>query len=200
MKPVKLQPSTLPLPVTLQIPVTLQPASLPVPVTLQPATLPVPVTLQPATTTVPDDEEEKEEKKEKKEPAAKKLKLQGNCQNTGKGKCPPVQLSAEQESKAVEYIKSHPILYNKKSRGYYNQALKSALWDQWGSEFGITGAQLKHWYNCMRTRYHRIVRTKTFGDIMEPRERWIYTNFAFLLIEYESDPQPGESHPDAWLM
>ncbi len=53
-----------------------------------------------------------------------------------------VILSDDEETRVVEWLADHPLMYNKKIKEYKETDKKEKLWDDLGEELGYTGRQV----------------------------------------------------------
>ena len=84
----------------------------------------------------------------------------------------------------VEWLKEHPVLYNKKLKDFRDKNKKRGLWLDQAEKMGKSVKIIQTWYDSIRTRYSRIRKdSKASGsglpDLTE-RQHWIYDNFNFL--------------------
>ena len=89
-------------------------------------------------------------------------------------------MSAEQEAEMIDWITSHEELFNKKKNSFKDKAAKERLWAEKAAEMGKTAAELKLWYEGMRTRYGRLKNIPSGSGALTERENFIRTQFEFL--------------------
>ena len=91
-------------------------------------------------------------------------------------------LTEDQEQAMVEWLSAHPILYNKKLKGYKETQKKEYLWRKQANLLGKDVAVIKTWYSSIRTRYGRLKKTRSGAPDEELTERdsWILREFGFL--------------------
>ncbi|XP_061173345.1 uncharacterized protein LOC133182516 [Saccostrea echinata] len=91
-------------------------------------------------------------------------------------------LAEDQEQAMVEWLSAHPILYNKKLKGYKETQKKEYLWREQANLLGKDVDIIKTWYSSIRTRYGRLKKTRSGAPDEELTERdsWILREFGFL--------------------
>ena len=91
-------------------------------------------------------------------------------------------LTEDQEQAMVEWLSAHPILYNKKLKGYKETQKKEYLWSEQANLLGKDVGVIKTWYSSIRTRYGRLKKTRSGAPDEELTERdsWILREFGFL--------------------
>ncbi|XP_047206820.1 uncharacterized protein LOC124858708 isoform X2 [Girardinichthys multiradiatus] len=91
-------------------------------------------------------------------------------------------LTEEEEESMVEWLKTNPILYNRKLKSYKDTNRKEALWREMAGQMGQDILILKTWYTSLRTRYGRLKKLcaeKQSSGLTE-RDSWILKCFEFL--------------------
>ncbi|MEQ2206192.1 hypothetical protein XENOCAPTIV_025272 [Xenoophorus captivus] len=91
-------------------------------------------------------------------------------------------LTEEEEESMVEWLKTNPILYNRKLKNYKDTNRKEALWREMAGQMGQDILILKTWYTSLRTRYGRLKKLcaeKQSSGLTE-RDSWILKCFEFL--------------------
>ncbi|MED6292622.1 hypothetical protein CHARACLAT_002232 [Characodon lateralis] len=91
-------------------------------------------------------------------------------------------LTEEEEESMVEWLKTNPVLYNRKLKNYKDTNRKEALWREMAGQMGQDILILKTWYSSLRTRYGRLKKLcaeKQSSGLTE-RDSWILTCFEFL--------------------
>ena len=99
-------------------------------------------------------------------------------------KAPCVNLTREQETSIIDWLKDHPELFDKADASYKDITKKKSLWDSKAEELGLeSGAVLLTWYRSMRTRYGKLQKNATKSGAGSPqltqRDQWILRNFSF---------------------
>ena len=91
-------------------------------------------------------------------------------------------LTEDQEQVMVEWLSAHPILYNKKLKGYKETQKKEYLWREQANLLGKDVDIIKTWYSSIRTRYGWLKKTRSGAPDEELTERdsWILHEFSFL--------------------
>ncbi|KAH3771301.1 hypothetical protein DPMN_172615 [Dreissena polymorpha] len=82
----------------------------------------------------------------------------------------------------VEWLIAHPNLYNKKLNGNKETQKKEYLWREQANLLGKAADIIKTWYSSIRTRYGRLIKTRSCAPDEELTERdsWILREFGFL--------------------
>ncbi|OWF34943.1 hypothetical protein KP79_PYT23532 [Mizuhopecten yessoensis] len=92
----------------------------------------------------------------------------------------------------VDWLREHPLLFNKKLSSYKDKGKKDALWAEQARKLGKEVVLLTVWYRSIRTRYGKVARPKSgagTGDRTE-RDIWIMDKFDFLKSHiYEVRPR-----------
>ena len=91
-------------------------------------------------------------------------------------------LNTAEEDELVEWIRDNEEIYDKSSKGYKDTEKRKKLWRIKAASMEYDLAALMAWYENMRTRYSKLVKSKS-GDGKKdptPREDWILKNFSFL--------------------
>lgn len=94
-------------------------------------------------------------------------------------------LTEDQEQAMVKWLSTHPILYNKKLKGYKETQKKEYLWREQANLLGKDVEIIKTWYSSIRTRYGRLKKTRSGAPDEElteltERDSWILCEFSFL--------------------
>jgi hypothetical protein len=91
-------------------------------------------------------------------------------------------LSSKEEDELAEWVREHPDLYDKSSKVYKDIEKRRRLWRLKAEEMGVDVTSLMSWYENMRTRYVKLVKTKSGDGIKDRTERedWLIKTFAFL--------------------
>ena len=96
----------------------------------------------------------------------------------------PVTLNDEQEELAVDFIKNHELLYNRKLRDYKDTAKRDRVWQELATQLGLDAKDVKQWFESQRTVYGKCTKTKSgqaaTGENLSERKLWTVRNFAFL--------------------
>jgi hypothetical protein len=56
----------------------------------------------------------------------------------------------------VDWLRSNPVLWNKRLTQYKDTAFKEALWDEQARKLGKDKEMIQVWYRSLRTRYGRL--------------------------------------------
>lgn len=99
-------------------------------------------------------------------------------------------LTQDTEDELIDWIKNNPMLWDKTLNEYRNKQKKNALWEEKAKEVHLTKDELYTWYDSLRTRYGRLLLTKS-GDGSKPltdREQWILRNFEFVKGQITRQP------------
>ena len=103
-------------------------------------------------------------------------------QGTKKRDC--YKLPDEVEDQVIEWVREHQCLWNRKRSDYRNTVKKEALWEQKGTEVGVTKKHIMNWFKGLRDNYRRLMKRKTksgAGQLqLTDREEWLRTKFMFL--------------------
>ena len=91
-------------------------------------------------------------------------------------------LTDEEEAEVVEWLRENEFIYNKKKKAYKDTHKKISRWQELAEKMGKDVEMLMVWYNSLRTRYGRLLKTKSGQGVAERTERdeWIMQNFNFL--------------------
>jgi len=99
-------------------------------------------------------------------------------------KVPIINLTQHTEDELAQWIKAHPILWDKTLNLYRNRQKKTDMWAEKAATLNLTKEELFAWYYSLRTLFARLLSKS--GDASNPfsfetdRERWILENFQFL--------------------
>uniref|UniRef100_UPI003590010E uncharacterized protein isoform X1 n=1 Tax=Myxine glutinosa TaxID=7769 RepID=UPI003590010E len=105
-----------------------------------------------------------------------------------------LNLSDEQEAVLVEWLQSHPELFDKGNKKYMDTVLKNKLWEEKAAELGVESGELLHvWYKSMRTRFGQLKKLKSGDGCKEftSRDQWILGHFAFMSAHIYDCPNRG---------
>ena len=94
----------------------------------------------------------------------------------------PIQLTPEQEEEAVDFLKTHEILYNKRLVDYKNTSKREMVWLELATKVGCDIDVIKKWFESQRTMYGKFTRTKSgqAAPELSERGRWLVQSFNFL--------------------
>ena len=95
-----------------------------------------------------------------------------------KSRAKSVLLDLEQEQDVVDWLKSHPELYDIHKKDFRKTELKLELWQAKAKSLKITYAENQQWYATQRTRFGKLL--KPGKKVLTDRENWILANFDFL--------------------
>ena len=106
----------------------------------------------------------------------------------GKGKAdkrskkPPVQFTAEQEQKIVDFLHDNEILYNKRLMDYKDRSKREALWDKFCEESNLNKDACQKWFQSQRTLFGKVTHLKSSQGEQQltERQKWTRDNFDFL--------------------
>ena len=75
-------------------------------------------------------------------------------------------------------------MYDKTKNDYRKTDLKKKLWTDKGASLDITYEEIVQWYESQRTRFGKLLKTKSgqATKILTEREQWILRNFEFLRL------------------
>ena len=147
---------------------------------------------------LPDIKAAKKNKKKKKEKGdgSQKPKRAAKVRDT-------LHLTDDQENHIIEWVKNHPVLYNRVAKGHECQRNNEHLWVKLAEEMAIADfEQLKTWWETLRNRYARLHRLHTAsgsGAIEErkktPRDQfaWDHCNFLHGHVRHQYNPKPTKS-------
>ncbi|KAK6190706.1 hypothetical protein SNE40_002509 [Patella caerulea] len=91
-------------------------------------------------------------------------------------------INTEEEESMVEWLKEHPLLYNKKLSSNKDKGKKDSLWSEQATLLGKDVSNIMVWYQSIRTRYGRLSKKKSgsgAGELTD-RDNWILEKFDFL--------------------
>ena len=82
----------------------------------------------------------------------------------------------------VNWIKDNPIFYDKGLSDYRKTLNKRELWAKKAAEMGLTVDQIQTWYKSNRTRYGKLIKTKSGQGQQRITQRgeWVLKSFDFL--------------------
>ena len=90
----------------------------------------------------------------------------------GKGKetrkkRPPVTISEEQEAAALEFLKNHPLLYDRSMKEYKEVSRREKLWEELADQVTtkrnpIKREDIKKWFESQRTIYGKSTKLTAF--------------------------------------
>jgi hypothetical protein len=91
-------------------------------------------------------------------------------------------LTAQQEQEMIDWLREHPVLWNKKLRDYKDTTLKESMWMAQAEKLGKEVQMIKVWYKSIRTRFGRLKNkpSGTGDDELTERDHWILTSCDFL--------------------
>ena len=103
----------------------------------------------------------------------------------------PCLLDDATADEVVNWIKDNPMLYNKGDKKYKFALKKKEMWKAKAESINKTYEELYVWYESLRTRYGRLVKTKSGQGApkLTDREQWIVKSFDFL--KGHIHPQPS---------
>ena len=93
------------------------------------------------------------------------------------------ELEDDEEDSAVEWIRSNPVLYNRKHPRFKEVQYRERLWEDEAARLGISAEQLKLWWDSLRHTYCRATRPPKSGSGVvrfSERTTWIVQKLAFL--------------------
>ena len=91
-------------------------------------------------------------------------------------------LTPEEEEAMVDWLREHPLLFNKNLSAYNDKGKKEALWAEQARILDKEVGLLTVWYRSIRTRYGKLAKLKSgagTGDRTEC-DRWVLAKFDFL--------------------
>ncbi|KAK3875462.1 hypothetical protein Pcinc_019674 [Petrolisthes cinctipes] len=88
----------------------------------------------------------------------------------------------DKEVSVVEWYRDQEFLYNKKMRAYRDRDRKAKAWEDKAQSLNVEISTMQTWITNMRTRYAKLVQTKSGQGTRELTERdtWIKESFNFL--------------------
>ena len=92
-------------------------------------------------------------------------------------------LDEDQEEEALEWIRSHEELYNRRHRRWRETNHREGLWQEQANRLGISVDELKLWWDGLRNRYVHLTKPGKSGSGVvtgTARELWIVQNLSFL--------------------
>ncbi|KAH3867713.1 hypothetical protein DPMN_030846 [Dreissena polymorpha] len=109
------------------------------------------------------------------QPADSPVKLKKNKLTTRS------DLSSSEKEVMIEWLKEHPILYNKKLSSYKDKAKKDSLWNEQAVLLEKDVSILHVWYRSIRTRFGKLAKLKSGSGSGERTEcdLWVLENFKF---------------------
>ena len=90
----------------------------------------------------------------------------------------------------VNWIRDNPIIYDKGLSNYKKKVDKREMWAKKAAEVGVTVKQLLTWYESNRTRYGKLIKTKSGQgqQRMTQRQEWVVKSFDFLKAHIYRQP------------
>ena len=101
-----------------------------------------------------------------------------------------VTLDEPVEEEIINWVKDHPMLYDKSLGAYRKCKDKKQMWTDKGKEYGLSYEDIITWYESLRTRYGRLTKKKSGAGAKKhtERETWILKNFQFLDLHIHRQP------------
>ena len=87
-----------------------------------------------------------------------------------------------QETAIVEFVKEHPVLYDKEHARFHDRQKKEALWAEISAELKLQPFDVRRWFESQRTRYGKLSKLQS-GQApreMTKRQSWVYQQMGFL--------------------
>ena len=112
-----------------------------------------------------------------------------------------VLLDPEQEQNLIDWLKSHPELYDIHKNEFRKTTLKVELWEAKAKSLDITLAELQQWYATQRTRFGKLLKKPgKHPTALTDREKWIMENFDFLKPHIHTHPSRQTSSVSTTLL
>ena len=130
-----------------------------------------------------DGEEDGEDDEEDEDTQSKGKKMKTTKGTKKRARSAAITLTPEVEDEMVEWIRGHPLLYDKHLSEYRKAAYKKQLWTDKAMSIGLTFKQVQTWYESVRTRFGKLIRDHKSGDgakVYTEREQWLLDKFDFL--------------------
>ena len=87
-----------------------------------------------------------------------------------------------QENAIVEFVKEHPVLYDKEHGRFHDRHRKEALWAEISAELKLQPFDVRRWLESQRTRHGKLSKLQS-GQAprdMTKRQSWVYQKMGFL--------------------
>jgi hypothetical protein len=100
------------------------------------------------------------------------------------------QLTRAQEQECIDWLQTMPFLYNKQDPNFIMKEKKELEWAKQAKKMKVSVNQLWLFWKSMRTRYGKLLKTKS-GDgqkELSTRDQWIMTNMAFYSSHLQRKP------------
>ncbi len=112
--------------------------------------------------------------------APSKFSSQEASQRSKKGEA--LFLTDAQQEDVIDWMREQVIIYNKSLRDYRNSEKKRKLWADKAKAMCADAAKLQTWMDSLRSRYGRLIQTKSGEGVKEYTERevWILDKYSFL--------------------
>jgi len=102
-------------------------------------------------------------------------------------KRPAVAITEAQEATALDFLKSHPVLYDRSMKEYKDVPLKENMWEELADRLTtkrnpIKTDDIKKWFESQRTIYGKSTKMVAgqSGQRLSDRKRWVIIEFGFL--------------------
>ena len=102
-------------------------------------------------------------------------------------KRPAVAISEAQEAAALDFLKSHPVLYDRSVKEYKDVPFKEKIWEELADKLTtkrnpINTDDIKKWFESQRTIYGKSTKMVAgqSGQRLSDRKRWVIIEFGFL--------------------
>ena len=102
-------------------------------------------------------------------------------------KRPAVAITEAQEATALDFLKSHPVLYDRSMKEYKDVPLKENMWEELADKLTtkrnpIKTDDIKKWFESQRTIYGKSTKMVAgqSGKRLSDRKRWVIIEFGFL--------------------
>ena len=103
-------------------------------------------------------------------------------------KRPAVAMTEPQEAAALDFLKSHPVLYDRTLKEYKDAPFKETMWEELAAQLStkrnpVKTDDIKKWFESQRTIYGKstkLVAGQSGGRRLSDRKRWVIIEFGFL--------------------
>ena len=88
----------------------------------------------------------------------------------------------QEEDAIIEFLQSHPEIYDKEHERYADKYHKEALWVKIAKELKLDVNDVKRWYTSKRTTFGKVSKTKSgqAPATFTSRQKWVFDRMSFM--------------------